>query len=123
MGGCICGFYLTSSKDSPVEEFLDALSDETRHKFFYVRELLEDFGHRLPRPYCKYLGKGIFELRYCGVEGPIRVIYFFLDRNTAIFTNAFIKKAGKIPKNEYKLAIERRKTIISEQSQGGRRWE
>lgn len=123
MGEHACGFYLTSSKNSPVEDFLDALSDDTRQKFFHVRELLEEFGHRLSRPYCKYLGKGIFELRFGGIEGSIRVMYFFLDQNTVIFTNAFIKKTDKIPKSEYKLAIERRKIIISEQSQGGKRWE
>ena len=123
MADYVCGFYLTNSGNSPVEGFLNALSDNTRGKFFSIRQLLEEFGHRLSQPYCKYLGKGIFELRFGGIEGSIRIMYFFLDQNTVIFTNGFVKRTDKVPKSEYKLATERRKIVISEQSQGGKRWE
>ena len=37
--------------------------------------LLEEFGHKLPEPHAKYLKDGIFELRFSGKEGKIRVLY------------------------------------------------
>jgi phage-related protein len=79
-------------------------------------ELLEEFGHRLPEPHAKYVGDHIFELRFKGVEGAIRVLYFFFHHDRVIFTNGFVKKSDKIPAGEKEIAVERRK--IYEASEG-----
>ena len=107
MGG-ITSYYLTESGRSPVREFIDSLDFKTQRKFFFVEELLEEFGHRLPFPHARYIGNDVFELRFRGQEGQIRVLYFFYHEDKAIFTNGFIKKSGKTPQNEIETSIERR---------------
>lgn len=102
-------YFCTSSGKSPVKDFIASLDGSTRRKFYAIKELLEEFGHALPYPHAKYIGDDIFELRFSGKEGTIRVMYFFLYRDTAIFTNGFFKKTDKTPLREKWLAIQRRK--------------
>ena len=90
-------YFLTESGKSPVQEFISSLNLRTRQKFYYVRSLLDEFGVKLGLPYCKRLRHDIFELRFVGAEGQVRVLYFFMTGNRIIFTNAFIKKTQKTP--------------------------
>jgi len=106
-------YYLTESGKSPVRGFIDSLDFKTQRKFFFVKELLEEFGHRLPFPHAKYIGSDIFELRFRGDEGNIRALYFFYRQDKVIFTNGFIKKSAKTPKNEIEIAIERRSRYLN----------
>lgn len=112
MGRVVSYYYVTESGRSPVKDFIDSLDFKTQRRFFFVKELLEEFGYRLPQPHAKYIGDGVFELRFRGGEGQIRVLYFFYSQNKAIFTNGFIKKSGKAPKNEIAVAINRRKQYM-----------
>ncbi|NQU73886.1 MAG: type II toxin-antitoxin system RelE/ParE family toxin [Candidatus Omnitrophica bacterium] len=104
--------YLVKGKRSPVKEFICSLDFWTRRKFLDKKDLLEEFGHKLPGPHAKYLKDGIFELRFSGKEGKIRVLYFFFHKNKAIFTNGFIKKTQKTPKQQLKLAIKDRNGFL-----------
>ena len=113
-----CYYYITASGSSPVREFIDSLDDRTQRKFFFVKALLEDFGYRLPYPHAKYLRYSIFELRFKGIEGEIRVLYFFFQKDKVIFTNSFIKKSGKTPKNELSVAVSRRNEFLNQQYGG-----
>ncbi len=104
-----CYYYTTESGRSAVKGFIDSLEPGAQRKFYFVRGLLESFGRRLPEPHAKYLGDEIFELRFKGREGAVRVLYFFFDHGKVILTNGFIKKTNKTPVREKELAIERRK--------------
>lgn len=115
MAKVTCYYYLTESDKSPVRDFIDSLDIITKKKFFFVKELLEEFGHKLPYPHAKYIGDNIFELRFTGREGAIRILYFFFHQDKTIFTNGFIKKTNKTPKREIAIAIERRKIFIDKQ--------
>ena len=115
MNKVICYYYITEGKRSPVREFIDSLDFKTQRKFFFVKELLEEFGHKLPTPHARYIGNDIFELRFRGQEGHIRVLYFFFHQEKAIFTNGFIKKSNKTPKKQKDVAIERRRLYIERQ--------
>ncbi len=110
-----CYYYVTESNKSPVRDFVDSLDASSQRKFFFVKRLLEGFGHRLPQPHAKYIGDEIFELRFKGQEGHIRVLYFFFHQSKAIFTNGFIKKTAKLPEKEKTLAIERRLAFLERQ--------
>ncbi|MBU1004335.1 MAG: type II toxin-antitoxin system RelE/ParE family toxin [Nanoarchaeota archaeon] len=110
-----CFYYYTDSNKSPVRGFIDSLDSRSQRKFFFKKSLLEEFGHRLPAPHAKYIGDEIFEVRFRGTEGQIRVLYFFFHQDKAIFTNGFIKKAGKTPKKEKRIAIDRRRTYLDQQ--------
>lgn len=105
-------FYVTSSGRSPVEEFLDSLDIRAQRKFLYVRSLLEESGAKLSMPYCKYLRNDIYELRFTGTEGGVRVMYFFVESNRIVFTNGFLKKTQKTPQKEIQLAINRKKALL-----------
>ncbi|MDD4894628.1 MAG: type II toxin-antitoxin system RelE/ParE family toxin [Candidatus Omnitrophica bacterium] len=106
-----CLYFNTASGESPVEEFINSLDSRTQRKFFYKKELLEEFGPRLPYPHAKYIGRSIYELRFEGMEGAVRVIYFFYSRDLVVFTNGFIKKSNKAPKQELSLALQRMKVF------------
>jgi phage-related protein len=107
-----CYYFHTESNRSPVKEFIDSLDPRSQRKFFFKKELLETFGHRLPEPHAKYLGDGIFELRFKGLEGAIRILYFFYHQDKAIFTNGFVKKTAKLPASEKATARERRHMFL-----------
>jgi len=108
-------YYITESGKIPVKEFINSLDFKSQRKFFFVKELLEEFGHKLPFPHAKYIGDSIFELRFKGHEGALRVFYFFFHGDKAIFTNGFIKKTNKIPRNEIIIAKERRMNFLNRQ--------
>ena len=110
-----CYYYSTESGKLPVKEFVDSLDFKTQRKFFFVKALLEEFGHKLPQPHAKYIGNDIFELRFKGQEGAVRVLYFFFHQSKAVFTNGFIKKTDKTPKNEKELAVQRKMDFLSRQ--------
>jgi len=93
-------------------EFIASLDLRTRTKFYAVKTLLEEFGRELKEPHAKYVGDGIFELRFSGREGAIRVLYFFFDGEKIIFTNGFIKKTGRLPPREKEIAIQRRHSYL-----------
>ncbi len=105
-------FYLSEAGKCPVEDFIKSLDPRTRRKFYYVKSLLETYGHRLPYPHTKYIGEQIFELRFQGTEGHVRVLYFFFTENKVIFTNGFVKKSNKTPIKEKQAAIDRRKDYL-----------
>jgi phage-related protein len=84
MSKITCLYYSTESGKSEIEDFIGALDLNSRRKFYYLKELLEEFGHRLVYPHAKYIGDQIFELRFQGKEGALRVLYFFFFKNQAI---------------------------------------
>ncbi len=108
-------YFKTESGRVPVKEFIDSLDYKTQRKFFYVRALLEEFGYKLPLPHAKYIGDEIFELRFSGIEGNVRILYFFFHQDRIVFTNGFIKKSSKLPKKEKLIAIERMKVFLGNQ--------
>ena len=111
-------YFVTESGRRPVEEFVDALTIRSQRKFVDVVELLEDFGRNLSSPHAKYIGNDLFELRFMGREGAIRILYFFFHREKVVFTNAFIKKSNKTPEREKNLATERRKIYFAAAERG-----
>ena len=110
-----CVYYQTETGRRPVEEFIDSLSERTQHKYFEVVKLLEDYGKSLPGPHAKSLGDEIYELRFIGMEGQVRILYFFYYGEKIIFTNGFVKKKGRTPKNEIETAQGRRRTYLERQ--------
>jgi len=105
-------YFCTGTNKSPVKDFIESLDIGTQIKFFAKKSLLECYEYKLPEPHAKHIGDGIFELRFVGIEGKIRILYFFFHQNRAILTNGFVKKRDKTPRNEIKIAIERRKIYL-----------
>lgn len=95
--------------ESPVEEFIDTLEPKMQAKVLRTMELLKRNGLELREPYTKSLGRGIFELRAKHGTDISRVLYFFMEGQRIIFTNGFIKKTDKTPKQEIELARKYRR--------------
>lgn len=107
-----CVFYETPSGKLPVEEFIKFLDKETQDKFIYKKELLEMFGPQLRDPHTDDIGDGIFELRFRGKEGQIRILFFFFYQKQIILVHGFVKKTAKIPEKEIEIAKQRRKEFL-----------
>ena len=119
MGNYTCIFYETAEGKSPAENFIDSSDGDTQDKFVYKKELLEEFGPQLRYPHTDVLGDGIFELRFKGKEGQVRILFFFLCGKRIIFTQGFIKKTQKTPKKEIKIARQRRKDFLNRTKRRG----
>ena len=105
-------FYYTSDGNSPIEEFLSSLDIKMRAKIVSLMEVLEEKGTTLRMPYSEHLDDGIFELR-CKLGSNItRSLYFFYNNGRIIFTNGFVKKSQKTPKNVITLAKQYRKNFL-----------
>jgi phage-related protein len=101
-------FYKKENGDCPVEQFLASLDIKMRAKMVGLLELLEEKGNGLREPYSKQLDDGIFEIR-CKVGNNItRILYFFYFEGKIVLTNGFVKKTQKTPREEIRLAKERR---------------
>ncbi len=96
----------------PVEEFINSIDVKMRAKIYGLLEILEEKGNLLREPYSKQLEDGIFELRCKYGSDITRVLYFFYYGNTIVLTNGFVKKTQKTPRNEIRLAKERRRIFI-----------
>lgn len=94
---CKAFYYETDSGKKPVENFINGLDKDTYRQFIRVCLLLEEFGVSLPEPHAKKIDKKekIYELRFSGEEGKIRVLYFFFVGKRVVLTNGFIKKTQK----------------------------
>jgi phage-related protein len=113
MGEYICIFYETTDERRPVEEFVESLDEETQDKFILKQQLLQDLGPQLRYPHTDHIGEGIFELRFKGKEGQVRVLFFFFYGKRIILTHGFVKKTQKTPRKEIELARERRKDFLA----------
>ncbi len=107
-----CVYYQTQAGRTPVKEFVDSLHERSQQKYFEVVNLLETYGKSLPKPHADFLGDDIYELRFVGIEGKMRILYFFYFENKIVFTNSFVKKTQRTPKKELALAKERRKIYL-----------
>ncbi|MBU1121642.1 MAG: type II toxin-antitoxin system RelE/ParE family toxin [Candidatus Omnitrophica bacterium] len=107
-----CIYYTNSSGKALVKELITSLDEDTQDAFFYKTGLLEEYGPRLRKPHTDNIGNSIFELRFVGKEGQIRVLFFFFDDQKIIFTNGFVKKTQKTPSSKIKLAEKRRKEYL-----------
>lgn len=104
----VCEYYQTASGKEPVREFIDALDLRSRLNFLAAREFLETFGPLLKRPHAAPLGQGIYELRFRGGQGHIRVLYFFFAGGKAILTHGLIKKVSAVPPHDIAITMQRR---------------
>lgn len=110
---CKCVYFQTESGRAPVKEFVGSLDQRTQHKYFEVVRMLEDYGKDLPQPHAKYLGDDIHELRFFGIEGRLRILYFFYHEGKAVLTNGLVKKRGPVPMKEIETAKSRRQNYLA----------
>ncbi len=100
-------FFMDESGFSPVEKFINELSEKERAKVRAYIKILKEFGHNVRRPIADYLGEGIYELR----PQAHRVFYFYFMKDSAVLLHMLRKKTDKIPFNDLKLCIKRKTEV------------
>jgi phage-related protein len=107
-------FYRTANKKCPVEDFLDSLSDKQAKKIAWVLRSIRDINP-IPAQYFKKLvnTEDIWEVRVIVASNIFRLLGFFAGRDFIVLTNGFQKKTQKTPRDEIKLAEERKRDYLS----------
>jgi len=102
-------FYRLKTGKSPVEAFLDSLTNKQFEKIAFVLDLIEQIDI-VPRKYFKKLKgtDGIWEVRAQHGNNIFRILGFFDGKDLVVLNHAFTKKSQKIPKKEITLAEKRK---------------
>jgi len=108
-------YYVTSSGKRPVEEFINSLSPDSKSKYIFIADLLEECGLNVKEPYVKSI-KGyrkLFEIRIKDRANIHRIFYFAYTGKKFILLHGFTKKTEKTPQNEIEIALKRMQDYIS----------
>ena len=106
-------FYRTSSGKCPVEEFFDTLNDKQVEKVLWVLRLIKEL-EIIQKEYFKKLlnTDDIWEVRVKSGNNIFRLLGFFDGNLLIILTNGLAKKSQKTPRQEIKLAEQRKKDYL-----------
>lgn len=105
-------FYVSSSGNSPVEEWLKEQAPKVQAKFAHIFDLLQEQGTAVGEPYIKPLTGKLYEVRVEQDKNIYRTIYFAYTGRRFIMLHGFQKKTQKTPKQVLDLAEERMKTLL-----------
>lgn len=103
-------FTITYYSESVQEEILD-LPDSLAARYIVLTRRMVVLGPNLGEPHTKAFGGGLFELRLKGLEGIARVFFCTLVGRRIVMLHGFVKKSGKTPSKERKIAEARLKEI------------
>lgn len=108
-------FFKRGDGTSPVEEFIEALTDKQARKVVWVLGLIEDM-ETIPSQYWKKLKHtdDIWEARIQFGGDIFRILGFESGGRFVVLTNGFAKKTQKTPRNEIALAEKRKKQYLQE---------
>jgi phage-related protein len=110
----LVNFYKTQNGKCSVEEYLDSLSNKQVEKVFFVLQLIESL-EVVPQKYFKKLVStdNLWEVRVQLGNNIFRFLGFFDGSELVILNHAFTKKTQKTPKNEIKIAEQRKMEYFS----------
>jgi phage-related protein len=101
-------------------EFIDSLTEKEQSRLYtFIHKFLEMKSNnlRVSESLSKHLEDGIFELKVDFENKTSRSLYFFEKEKMIIFTNGFIKKSQKTPKNEINKALKIRKYYLESKNE------
>jgi len=97
-------FYRFDDGESPVEVFLDTLTDKAAQKVIAVFKLIENAEIVSSRFFKKLTGTNIWECRVMWQSDIYRILGFLDKGDLVVLTNGFHKKTQKTPASEIKRA-------------------
>ena len=111
-------FFRRADGSSPVDEFIDGLTEKQAQKVAWVLKLIEDLDI-IPAHYLKKLTNtdDIWEARIQFGGSIFRILGFENEGQFVVLTNGFAKKTQKTPKREIELAEQRKKIYLKEENQ------
>ncbi len=113
-------FYKTDSGNSPIQEFIDSLSDKQAKKVAWVLRLVRDFEITPTTYFKKFINSNdIWEVRVRSGRNIFRFLGFYDGSQLIILTNGFQKKSQKTPKREIELAKNRKQRHLKRREKDG----
>ena len=108
-------FYKTATGKYPVEEFLDSLTSKQSQKVTWVLNLIEELPS-VPQKYFKKLVNtdDIWEVRVAFGGNIFRLLGFVENGQLVMLNHAFQKKSQKTPRQEIKIAEQRKRDYLKE---------
>jgi phage-related protein len=108
-------YYTTRDGKNSVKEFIDSLSTESKAKYVFIADLLEDYGLNVREPYVKPISgeRKLFEIRIKDKSNIHRIFYFAFTGKKFILLHGFTKKTEKSPKDEIEIAKKRMQEFLS----------
>ena len=106
-------YYEIGRGKCPVQEFIDYRDNRAKAKIARTIDLLEKFGIHLGMPYVKHVEGELWELRARVGTNQYRIIYFLFTGKVFVLLHGFVKKSGRIPERDLKIARGRRDDFLS----------
>ena len=107
-------FYKTAAGASPVEEFLDSLSDSQLKKILWVLKLVRELDPVPSQYFTKLVNTDdIWEVRVQFGGNIFRFLGFIVGDRLVVLTNGFQKKSQKTPQREIDLSEARKRDYLS----------
>jgi phage-related protein len=103
-------FYVLPSGKMPVREWLLELEQDDRRIIGKDIQKVE-FGWPIGMPYCRLLGRGVWEVRSDISSGRIARVMFCILNGEMLLLHGFVKKTQKTPLQEIELALRRMKEL------------
>ena len=106
-------YYTTASGNSPVEKFVEGLSQSLQEDFFLALDRLRQ-GEILEMPLSKPLfniALGLHELRFKERRNIYRVFYFIKRGDAIYLVHVLQKKTATIPDKDRRLILRRLKEV------------
>lgn len=100
-------FYQTEQGAEPVRAWLKELTKADKKVIGEDIKTVQ-FGWPLGMPLVDNLGSGLWEVRSNLAGRRIARVIFFMDDNTMVLINGFMKKTKKTPQSELKIAKKRK---------------
>jgi len=103
-------FFRNKKGTSPIEDYLDTLSDKQVEKVLWVLKLIKELPF-IPLKFFKKLvnTEDIWEVRIKYGNNIFRLLGFFEKESLIILTHGFTKKGQKTPRNDIQIAESRKK--------------
>ncbi len=108
-------YFVAESGKSPVKEFIDSLSSESKAKFIFIADLLTEYGLNVREPYVKPITgtRKLFEIRIKDRQNIHRIFYFAFTGRRLVLLHGFTKKTDKTPTREIEIAEGRMKDFLA----------
>ena len=103
-------FFVSASGNRPVRDWLLELDPEDRRRVGTDIQKVE-FGWPIGMPYCRPLGRGLWEVRSSISSGRIARVLFGIANGDMVLLGGFVKKTQKTPQQEIDLALRRMKEL------------
>ena len=103
-------FFRSANGKMPVREWLLELDAEDRQVVGQDIQKIE-FGWPVGMPYCRPLGRGLWEVRSDISSGRITRILFCVRDGQMGLLHGFVKKTQKTPQQDIDLALRRMKEL------------